>query len=99
GGLLEARLVDQRGEIVLIRELESCVVLECPAHRQLQGAAGVKARRPRIGMDRRLSPRCGLEDGGPFALQEGELAHAIQRYCAAKIACATQVPMFLEMSP
>jgi hypothetical protein len=24
---------------------------------------------------RRLGPRRGLEDGGPFALEEGELAH------------------------
>jgi hypothetical protein len=40
GRLLEARLVDQRGEVVLVRELEPPVVLEDPAHRQLQRAAG-----------------------------------------------------------
>jgi hypothetical protein len=75
GRLLEARLVDQRGEIVLVRELGCRIVLVGPVHRQLQRAPGVEAGRARIGMYRRLGFRSGLEDSGPFALEEGELAH------------------------
>jgi hypothetical protein len=76
GGLLEARLVDQRGEVVLVRELQRSVVLERPAHGQLQRAAGIEACRARIGMHRRLGLRRRLEDCRPLALKEVELAHA-----------------------
>ena len=56
-GLLEARLVDQRREVVLIGQLERGVVLVGPAHRQLQRAPGIEAGRARVGVDGRL----GLE--------------------------------------
>src|SRR5690606_8493829 len=75
GRLLEARLMDQRGQVVLIREPEPGVVLECPAHSQLQRAAGVEARGTRVGVHRRFRLRRGLEDGSPLALEKGELAH------------------------
>ena len=74
-GLLEARLVDQCREVVLIGQPERRVVLVGPAHRQLQRAPGVEARRARIGMNGRLGSRRGVEHRGPFTLEEGELAH------------------------
>ena len=74
-GLLEARLVDQRREVVLIGQPERRVVLVGPVHRQLQRAPGVEAGRPRIGVDGGLGFRRGVEHRWPFALEEGELAH------------------------
>ena len=72
---LEGRLVDQRGEVVLIRQLERGVVLVDPRDRQLQRAPGVEAGRARVGVDGRLGLRRGVEDRRPFALEEAELAH------------------------
>ena len=76
-GLLEARLVDQRREIVLIGQPERRVVLVGPARRQLQRAPGVEAGRPRIGVDGGLGFRRGVEHRRPLALEEGELAHTL----------------------
>ena len=74
-GLLEARLVDQRAQIVLIGQLQRGVVLVGPCHRQLERATGVEARCARVGVHRRLGLAGGLEHGRPFALEEGEMAH------------------------
>src|SRR5690606_19118243 len=79
GGLLEAGLMDQSRKVVLIRKFQCRVVLVCPAHRQLQRAAGVKARRPRISMHRRLRLRSRVEDGCPFPLKKTKLAHGASR--------------------
>ena len=74
-GRPEGRLVDQGAQVVLIWEPERRVVLVRPGDRQLQSAAGVEARRSRVGVDRRLGPRCGLEDLRPLVPEESELAH------------------------
>jgi len=87
--LLEARLVDQRGQIVLVGQLERRVVLVSPRHHQLQRAPGVEAGRARVGVHGLLGLRRRLADGGPFAAEEGELAHAspprlsqvVSRFC------------------
>ena len=76
-GLLEARLVNQRREVVLIRELEGWIVLVGPVHCQLERAPGVEARRARVGVSRSFGLRRRLEHGGPFAPEEGELAHTL----------------------
>lgn len=72
---LEARVVDQRGEVVLRGRLQRRVVLVGPRHRQLERAPGVETSRARIGVHRRLGLAGGLEDARPFALEERELAH------------------------
>ncbi len=74
-GLLEARVVDQRREVVLVREFEPGVVLVRPRHRQLECAARVEARRARIRVHCRLGAAGGVEYRRPFALEEGELGH------------------------
>jgi hypothetical protein len=74
-GLLETRVVDQRRQVVLVRQLQRRIVLVRPAHRQFQRAPRVEARRAWIGVHGRLGPRSGLEHGRPLTLQEGELAH------------------------
>ena len=74
-GLLEARLVDQRREVVLIGQPERRVVFVGPAHRQLQRAPGVEAGRARIPMHGHLRPRSGVKHRRPLMLEEGELAH------------------------
>ena len=74
-GLLEARLVDQRREVVLIGQPERHVVFVGPTHRQFQRAPGVEATRSRVGVDGRLGFRRGVEHRRPLALEEGELAH------------------------
>ena len=72
-GLLEARLVDQRGEVVLVRQLERRVVLVGPGHRQLQRAAGVEAGRARVGVDSGLGPRGRIVDRRPLVAQKLEI--------------------------
>jgi len=74
--LLEARLVNQRREVVLVGELQGCVMLVDPRHRQLQRTPGVEAGSARIGVYRGFRPGCCLEHRRPFAQEEGEVAHA-----------------------
>src|SRR5262249_23222592 len=78
GDLLEARFVDERREVVLVRQPERRVVLVGPAHRQLQCTAGVEARRPRIRVHCYLGLRRRLEDCGPFAVEESKLDNAFR---------------------
>ena len=73
--LLEARLVNQRREVVLVRELQRSIVLVRPRYRQLECAARMEARRAWVGVHRVLRASGSLEDGRPFALEESELAH------------------------
>jgi hypothetical protein len=73
--LLETRLVDQRREIVLIRQLERRVVLVRPGDRQFQRPACVEAGAARVGVRRRLGSACRFQHGGPLTFQERELAH------------------------
>jgi hypothetical protein len=73
--LLETRLVDQRREIVLIRQPECGVVLVRPGDRQFQRPARVEAGAARVGVRRRLGPACRFQHGGPLTFQERELAH------------------------
>ena len=75
-GLLEAGLMDQRREIVLVRQFERGIVLIGPSHRQLERPAGVKTSSARVGVSRRFSPSRSLKDRTPFTLKEGEIAHA-----------------------
>ena len=74
-GLLEAGLVDQRREVVLVRQLERGVVLVRPRHRQLQRAASVEAGGARVRVHSDFRLRRGVEHRRPLALKEGELAH------------------------
>lgn len=54
-------------------------------------AASVEARRTRVGVHRRLRLRRGLEDGGPLALEEGELTHLNTPLpCAGRFASGLQ---------
>ena len=77
GGGLERGLVDERAQVVLIRQAQRAVVFVGPGHGQFQGAAGVEARRPRVGMRRRGRTHSGVEHIGPFGLQELEgVGHA-----------------------
>ena len=71
--LLEARLVDQRGEVVLVGQPERRVVLVRPAHRQLQRAAGVEARRARVRMDSDLGPGGRIFNRRPLVAQKLEI--------------------------
>ncbi len=72
---LERRLVEERAQVVLIRQAQRRVVLVSPRHRQLERSAGVEAGRTRIGMHRRRRPGGGVEDVRPFCLQEIERIH------------------------
>ena len=49
GDLLERRFVDQSRDIVLIRQFQSAVELECPRNRQFQCASSVETSGARIG--------------------------------------------------
>ena len=51
-GGLEGGLVDERAQVVLIRQAQRAVVFLGPGHGQFQGAPGIEARRPRVGMCR-----------------------------------------------
>ena len=44
-----------------------------PRHRQFQRLPGMEAGRARVGEGRSLGLGGGLEDGGPFGLEEGEV--------------------------
>ena len=79
--LLEARLVDQRGQVVLVGQLQRRVVLVRPGHGQLQRAPGIEARRARVAMRRPCRPRRGVVDVGPFGLEEGERVHGSVKSC------------------
>jgi hypothetical protein len=73
--LLEARLVDQRRDLVLVRQLERRVVLVRPGDRQFERAAGVETGRPRIPRRPDLRPPRRLEHLRPLGPKEGEVAH------------------------
>lgn len=76
GGILETRVVDQRRQVVLVRQLQRRIVLLGPAHREFERAPCLEARRAWIGVHGRLGPHSGFEHRRPLALQESELAHA-----------------------
>src|SRR2546422_760917 len=78
GGLLEARLVDQSGKVVLVRQLQRTIVPVGPRNSQLERASGVEAGPARVRMHRGLRSGGGVEDRRPFSLQEDELAHCLQ---------------------
>ena len=76
GGILETRVVDQRRQVVLVRQLQRRIVLLGPAHREFERAPCLEARRAWIGVHGRLGPHSGFEHRRPLALPESELAHA-----------------------
>ena len=73
----ERRLVDERAQVVLIRELERRIVLVEPMHHHFQPAPRVEARRPRIGIGQRLRLARRVVQVRPFGFEEGEVAHAL----------------------
>jgi hypothetical protein len=75
-GGLEAGLVNQRAEIVLIGEAKRGVMLERPGDGELKRSAGVKAGRPGVGMRGTLRTNGRLMDGRPFPLEEPEVTQA-----------------------
>ena len=92
-GLLEARLVDQRGQVVLIGQPQRGVVLVGPRHRQLQRAPGVEAGRARVGVHRALRPfrpprtRRAIRAGGR---RTGSVTAASRRVVATGVAIVSQ---------
>jgi len=82
-GRLEGRLVDQRAQVVLIRQTQRSVGLVRPRHRQLERPPGVEARRAwvRVYGSRGFAGR--LVHGGPFCLQKGEVAGAHRAFSSA----------------
>lgn len=73
--LLEARLVDERREIVLIRQRQGGVVLVDPRDGELERAPRVEAGGARVGVRGRFGVGRRLVDRRPFALEKGEMAH------------------------
>ena len=72
------RLVNQRAQMFLVRQLERRVVLVEPMHRQFERAPRVEARRSRIGIRRRFRLARSVVQVGPFGFEEPEVAHAIR---------------------
>lgn len=75
GGLLEARLVDQRRQVVLVRQLQCRIVLVGLAHREFEGTPCIEACRTGIGVHGALGARSRIIDCGPLRLQKCELTH------------------------
>ncbi len=82
-GLLEARFVDQRRQVVLVREPQPCVVLVGPVHRQFERAASVETGGTRVRMHRGFRLGSGIVNRRPFALEEVELTHLCTSSSAA----------------
>ena len=81
---LEPRLVDERAQVVLIRQLERRIVLVEPMHHHLQPAPGVEARCPCVGIGQRLRLARRIVQVRPFGLEERELrTHGVLRACSA----------------
>jgi hypothetical protein len=72
GDRFEARVVDQRAEIVLIGQTQCSVRLVGPRDRKLQRAAGVEARRARVWVSRSCRFVGGLVNAWPFSVEERE---------------------------
>lgn len=77
GGLFERGLVNQRGDVVRVGQLQGCVVLECPVDSQFKCAPRVAAGRSRISVDKSFSPAGRIGGFGPLLAQEGELTHKV----------------------
>jgi hypothetical protein len=75
GGIAERRLVDQRAQVILIRQLQRRIVLVEPMNHHFQAASGVEARRPRIGIGQGLRLTRRIMQVRPFGYEEGEIAH------------------------
>ncbi len=74
---LEPRLVDERAQVVLIRQLERRIVLVEPMHHHFQPAPRVEARRPSIGIRQRLPLARRVVQVRPFGVEKVEVAHAL----------------------
>src|SRR6266705_2232604 len=73
---LERRVVDQRAQVILVRQSQGGVSFVRPRHRQLERTTGVETSSARIGVNRFLSLVSRLPDRRPFGLKEGKVAHA-----------------------
>ena len=69
----KARLVNLRGEIILVRQAERFVMLVQPRYRKLQRAPGVKARGTRVSIRHALCFVGRLKEERPFRVQESEI--------------------------
>ena len=74
----ERRLVDERAQVVLIRQLERRIVLVESTHHQLKRTPRLETRRSRIGIRKRLRLARGVMQVGPFGSKEGEVAHEVR---------------------
>ena len=75
GNLLERRLMNQRGDIVLVGQLQAAVELVGPRHGQFQSSARIEARRARICQRQRFCLAGGFMDGRKLRQQKLEVAH------------------------
>lgn len=66
----ERRLMDQRTQVVLIRQAQGFIVRVQPRYRQLQRAPGIKTGRTRIDIDHPLRLCSGFQQQRPFGLKE-----------------------------
>ncbi len=89
--LLEGQVVDQRREVVLVRQFERGVMLVGPAHRQFERAPRLEAGRARVGVHHCFCFDSSVKHRRPFALQERELAHA--RASNSADSCSTYTPI------
>ena len=86
---LEARLVDERAQVVLVGQFQRSVGFVRPRHPQLKGTPGVEACGARIGIYRSRGLAGGLVHGGPLSLQEGEVARG-HGLLSASSACVSR---------
>lgn len=75
GQRLEARLVQKRGDIVLIGQAQPGIMPESPFHRELDRATRIEQSRPRISNPMPLRRERRLVDRGELGFEEGEVGH------------------------
>ncbi|EKD97991.1 MAG: hypothetical protein ACD_23C00639G0002, partial [uncultured bacterium] len=71
----KAGFVNQGAQVVLVRQAQRLVMLVEPVHSQLQRAPGVETGGSCIGVRHPFSLAGRAIEGGPFRLEECEVAH------------------------
>jgi len=88
-GVLERGFVNQRRQVVLVRQFQRPVELVSPPCRQLQRTASVEAGRARIGDRRRLGFAGRFVDVLPFGGEEVKVAHRVPSVSVMKVPLET----------
>ena len=73
----KAGFVNQRAQVVLVGQAQGLVVLVEPGNCQLQRAPCIEAGSTRIRVRHSLCLDGRAIEGGPFGLEEGEVAHGL----------------------